>query len=110
VVVVGSLFCWQLPAPSQVSGLSQGVSAELPQLDPLGLAGSEQTPVLVLQVPASWHSSDATQVTGAVVSPHTPAVHVFTPLHAFPSSLHDAPSAFAGFEQTPVDVLQVPAS
>jgi hypothetical protein len=31
---------------------------------PLGLVGFEHTPVLVLQVPATWHWSSALQTTG----------------------------------------------
>jgi hypothetical protein len=43
-----------------------------------------------------------------VVSPQTPVVQVLTPLQRLPSSQF-APSALTGLEQTPVDVLQVPA-
>ena len=40
---------------------------------------------------------------------HDPPWQVSVCVHAFPSS-HDEPFAFAGFEQTPVAGLQVPAS
>jgi hypothetical protein len=39
---------------------------------------------------------------------HTPAWQVSVCVHALPS-LHDAPLAFEGFEQIPVEVLQTPA-
>ena len=38
--------------------------AFVPQLVPSLLAGFEQTPVEVLQVPTSWHESKAEHVTG----------------------------------------------
>jgi hypothetical protein len=53
---------------------------------------------------------DVGQVT-AVPGLHTPLTQESTPLvpvQALPS-LHDRPSAFVGFVQTPVDVLQTPA-
>jgi hypothetical protein len=37
-----------------------------------------------------------------------PAWHVSVCVHELPS-LHDVPSVFAGFEHTPVPVLQTPA-
>jgi hypothetical protein len=76
---------------------------------PFGLAGLEQMPVDGLQIPAAWQESSAVQEIGAIVRLHVPDWQVNTPLHAFPSS-HDVPVAFAGFEQIPVNGLQVPAS
>jgi hypothetical protein len=51
------------------------------QLEPSVLAGSEQIPVLGLQVPTSWHWSDAVQTTG-VPGTHAPAWHVSFWVHA----------------------------
>jgi hypothetical protein len=75
---------------------------------PLAFSGFEQTPVEVLQVPTSWHWSCATHVTG-FAPVQVPDWQASVCVHALPS-LHDVPLAFSGFEQTPVDVLQVPAS
>jgi hypothetical protein len=74
---------------------------------PSALAGFEQTPVPVLHVPAVWHWSDAVHVTG-FAPVHVPDWHVSVCVHAFPS-VHVVPFALAGFEQTPVPVLHVPA-
>jgi len=61
----------------------------------------------VLQVPATWHWSDAVQTT--VFDPaQAPAWQVSVWVQAFPS-LQVVPLAFDGFEHTPVEVLQVPA-
>ncbi len=54
----------------QVSVLVQALPSL--QLVPLALTGLLQTPVAELQLPASWHASLATQVTG-LVPWHTPA-------------------------------------
>ena len=63
--------------------------------------------VLVLQVPAVWHAVGAWQVT--CVGPwQAPAWQTSNCVQASPS-LQAVPSALAGFEQTPVAVLQVPA-
>jgi hypothetical protein len=80
-----------------------------PSLQPVPsiFAGVEQTPVVVLQVPTSWHWSNAVHTTG-LLPLHTPAWQVSVCVHAFPS-LQLVPSAFAGFEQTPVAGLHVPA-
>ena len=72
-----------------------------------GLDGFEQTPVPTLQVPASWHESLAVHTTGLPLV-HVPVWHVSVCVHALPS-LHAVPFAFAGFEQTPVPALHVPA-
>jgi hypothetical protein len=54
-----------------------------------------------------WHWSGAAHVTG-LAPEHVPAWQVSVCVQAFPS-LHEAPLAFAGLEQRPVAVLQVPA-
>jgi hypothetical protein len=75
---------------------------------PSGSAGLEHMPVVVLHVPAAWQLSAAAHVTG-LVPMQTPAVHVSVCVHALPS-LHVAPSALVGFEQTPVLVLHAPTA
>jgi len=75
---------------------------------PLEATGFEQTPVLVLHVPATWHASLAVHAIG-FPPVHTPAWHVSLCVHALPS-LHAVPLEAAGFEQTPVLVLHVPAT
>jgi len=92
---------WQVLIPLHLLPSSQSA--------PLLFAGFEHTPVLALQVPASWHTSEAAQVTGGVVCVHVPLWQVLIPLHMLPSS-QSAPLLFAGFEHTPVLGLQVPAS
>jgi hypothetical protein len=77
------------------------------QLTPSAFAGFEHRPVPVLHVPAVWHWSLAVHVTG-FAPVQVPVWHVSVCVHAFPS-LQLLPSDFAGFEQTPVPVLQVPA-
>src|SRR5580765_6873993 len=81
----------------------------LPSLqdDPSAFAGFEQVPFAGLQVPATWHWSDATQVTGLAPA-QTPAWQLSVCVQAS-LSLQPAPSAFAGFEQTPLAGLQLPA-
>jgi hypothetical protein len=56
---------------------------------PLGALGFEQTPVAVLQTPATWHASSAVQTTG-LPPVHTPAWQVSVRVQAFPS-LHAVP-------------------
>ena len=82
----------------------------LPSLQelPLGLAGLEQVPVAGLQVPASWHWSEAEQVTG-FEPVQAPAWQVSVCVQALPS-LQELPSALAGLEQRPVAESQVPAT
>jgi hypothetical protein len=63
-------------------------------------------PVAAAQVPTSWHSSIATQVTAAPVQ--TPAWHLSPLVQALPS-LHARPSGFVGLEQRPVAESQKPA-
>jgi hypothetical protein len=74
----------------------------------LDAVGFEHAPVPGLQVPATWHWSSAVQVTG--FDPvHAPAWHVSVCVQALPS-LQVVPFNAVGFEQTPVDGLQVPAT
>jgi hypothetical protein len=75
---------------------------------PFGLGGFEQVPVEGLQVPASWHESEATQTTG-FAPVQAPAWQVSVCVQAFPS-LHTVPFGFWGFEQAPVAGSHVPAS
>src|SRR3954463_8246787 len=75
---------------------------------PFVFAGFEHVPFAGLHTPMSWHWSLAAQTTG-VPPTQAPALHVSNWVHALPS-LHEAPSIFAGFEQTPVPGLQIPAS
>ena len=81
----------------------------LPSLQdvPFAFDGFEQTPVPGLQVPTSWHWSAAVHTTG-FAPVHTPDWQLSVCVQAL-ASLHDVPSAFAGFEQTPVPGLHVPA-
>ena len=82
---------WQVPSV-------QGV--------PSGLGGLLHMPVVISQVPASWHSS-AVQVMGVPVQ--VPVVHVSVIVHGLPSSQVD-PSGLVGFEHMPVVPSQEPAS
>src|SRR2546425_60612 len=66
------------------------------------------TPVLGLQVPTSWHWSEAVQTTG-LEPVHIPLWQVSVCVQALPS-LHAEPSAFGGVEQWPVHGLQVPTA
>ena len=78
------------------------------QTAPSGWLGVEQAPVVVLQVPATWHWSLALHTTG-LVPVHVPAWQLSACVQAFPS-LQAAPSALLGVEQAPVAVSQVPAT
>ena len=80
---------WQLSASVQA----------LPSLQvvPFSLGGLEQTPVLGLHVPASWHWSCAVHVTG-LLPVHTPAWQLSVWVQALPS-LHAVPLVFG--EQMP---------
>src|SRR6185295_8731060 len=75
---------------------------------PFGLAGLEQTPVAGSHIPASWHWSLAVHVTGAPGA-HMPPWQTSATVQALPSE-QVLPSGLVGFEQRPVDGLQVPAS
>jgi hypothetical protein len=74
---------------------------------PFAAAGLEHWPVAGLQLPATWHWSDALQVTG-LLPVQAPAWHVSVCVHALPS-LHVVPFAAAGLEHWPLVGLQVPA-
>jgi hypothetical protein len=77
------------------------------QAAPSGFAGLEQTPVALSHVPASWHESEGEHVTG--IPAHAPESHASFCVQASLSS-HPVPSAFAGFEHTPVAVSHTPGS
>ena len=75
---------------------------------PFGALGFEQRPVPVLQVPATWHGSDAVQTTG--FDPvHVPDWHVSVCVQALPSA-QAVPLGALGFVQRPVVLLHVPAT
>src|SRR3989442_1398430 len=75
---------------------------------PFALAGLEDAPVVVSQVPATWHWSEAVQTTG--LDPvHVPLWQVSVWVQALPS-LHALPSGLGGFEHRPVPVSQIPAT
>jgi len=82
----------------------------LPSLQavPFAAAGFEQAPLVGSQVPATWHSSDAAQVTG-FPPVQTPAWQASVWVQALPS-LQAVPFAAAGFEQEPLAGSQVPAT
>jgi hypothetical protein len=75
---------------------------------PLFAFGFEQTPVAGAQLPATWHWSLGVHTFG-FPPVHTPAWQVSVCVQALPS-LHDVPLFAFGFEQTPVDGAQVPAT
>ena len=75
---------------------------------PFAAFGFEQTPVPVLQTPATWHWSRAVQTTG-FEPVQVPDWHVSVCVHAL-ESLQEVPFAAFGFVQTPVPVLQTPAT
>jgi hypothetical protein len=88
---------WQSSAPLQTVASAHEA--------PSGLSGFEHTPVVGLQVPASWQASRATQVT-AVPETHSPvALHVSAPLHALPSA--QLVPAATGVWLTPVEASQL---
>jgi hypothetical protein len=70
--------------------------------------GLLQTPVVVLQIPATWHVSRAVHVTG-FAPVQIPAVQVSVCVQLL-LSLHAAPSALFGLEQMPVAGAHVPAT
>src|SRR5204862_184505 len=70
--------------------------------------GFVQTPVPVSQTPATWHWSRAVQTTGVPLG-QAPDWHVSLVVQALPSE-QDVPFAAFGFVQTPVPVLQTPAT
>jgi hypothetical protein len=91
---------WQTSTPLQ--------ALPSPHEEPFGFGGSEHCPLEGLHVPASWHWSLATQVTG-VPGVQVPLWHVSEPLHWSPSA-QEVPFGLLGFEHCPFDGLQVPAS
>jgi hypothetical protein len=95
------------PAPSQVSAPLQA----LPSLQevPVDAGGFEHAPVAGSHVPARWHASAATHVTGVPGVQRPAPLQVSAPLHALPS-LQDVPGEAGGLEQTPVAGLHVPAT
>src|SRR5438094_3891378 len=70
--------------------------------------GFEQVPLEGSHVPATWHWSEAVQTTG-LLPVHTPLWQVSVCVQALPS-LQVVPSVLFGFEHTPVDGSQVPAT
>jgi hypothetical protein len=75
---------------------------------PSGFAGLEQMPLAGSQVPASWHWSEAEQVTG--VPPHWPLPLQVSPVVQAAPSSHVLVFGDGGFEHWPVVGLHVPAS
>src|SRR5207253_1179292 len=75
---------------------------------PLLAFGLEHWPVVVLQVPATWHWSSAVQTTG-LEPVQLPPWQVSVWVQALPS-LHAVPLLAFGLEHRPVAVLQVPAT
>src|SRR5207249_4057556 len=98
-----------VPVHTPLSQVSVWVQAS-PSLQavPLVFGGVEHTPVLVSQVPASWHWSSAVQTIG-LAPVQVPFWQVSVCVQGL-ASLQAAPSAFAGSEQVPVAGSQVPAS
>src|SRR2546428_8556493 len=75
---------------------------------PLLAFGLEHWPVAVLQVPATWHWSEAVQTMG-FEPVQVPPWQVSVCVQASPS-LHAVPLLAFGLEHWPVAVLQVPAA
>jgi hypothetical protein len=98
-----------LPAQVPLVQTSAVVQA-LPSLQvvPFVAAGFEHVPFAGLQVPATWHWSEAVHVTG-FVPVHVPLWHVSVFVHELPS-LHAVPFVAAGFEHVPFAGSQVPAT
>ena len=96
------------PVQTPASQTSVCVQA-LPSLQavPLALLGFEQVPLAGSQTPASWHWSEAVQVTGFVPM-QDPFWQVSVWVQALPS-LHRVPLALRGWLHTPVLGSQVPA-
>jgi hypothetical protein len=76
--------------------------------DPPGWLGFEHAPVVASHVPAAWHPSLATHVTG-LPPVHAPAWHVSACVHLLPSS-QVVPFAATGFEHAPLAGSQAPAT
>jgi hypothetical protein len=100
----------QEPVPAQTPAVQMSpVVHEFPSLHeaPLAAAGFEHTPDVGSQTPATWHWSEAAQVT-TLAPVQVPVWQVSVWVQAFPS-LHDDPFALAGFEHVPLVGSQVPA-
>jgi hypothetical protein len=81
------------------------------QVVPFEAEGFEHAPVAWSQVPATWHWSEAVQVTPMQWSTpaHAPAVHTSPTVLALASS-QVVPFEAAGFEHVPVAWSHVPAT
>jgi len=77
------------------------------QAKPLARGGLEHVPVAGAQVPTSWQTSLAVQVTGFDPA-QVPLWHASVWVQAS-LSLQPVPSGAFGFEQAPLAGLQVPA-
>ena len=91
---------WHESAWVQRLPSSQGV--------PLPALGFEHTPVLVLQVPATWHWSEAVQMTG-LLPIQKPAWQVSVCVQRLPS-LQRVPLPALGLEQRPEAGSHAPAT
>jgi hypothetical protein len=93
---------WQLSDWVQALPSSQTV--------PSSTGGFEHWPLAGSHVPASWHWSDAVQITGAPATqvPASQTSPFCPPVHASPS-LQRVPSAAAGLVHWPVPGSQTPA-
>ncbi len=78
------------------------------QAVPLLASGLEHVPVEGVHVPATWHWSDAVQVTG-FEPVQVPPTQVSVCVHRL-SSLQAVPSETVGLEHVPVEVSHVPAA
>jgi hypothetical protein len=97
------------PTQLPLEHLSAVVQALLSlQKVPSAIAGFEHWPFDGLQVPATWHWSEALQTTG-LAPVQVPPWQVSLCVHALPS-LQPVPSEAAGFEHWPFAELQVPAT
>jgi hypothetical protein len=83
-VTVGGV--WQEPEEQVLAGCRTNVLGHdaATQVVPSALAGLEQAPVDVLQVPGSWHESGVGQTTGAPDT-HAPLEQLSLTVQAFPS-------------------------
>ena len=78
------------------------------QAVPLGAFGLLQVPLAELQMPATWHWSDAVHVTG-LAPVQAPAWQVSVWVQALPSE-QPVPFGALGLLHVPVAGLQVPAT
>jgi len=80
------------------------------QLDPsVAFVAAEQTPVVVLHVPATLHVAAAGHTTGFAPT-QLPLWHVSVCVHALPSEQFEPFAAFVAAEHVPVDGWHVPAT